>query len=62
MSKNEPARYQGFTGRILLTLENGRIVSERTISAGEHLANLNAFIELARLAGFTITRPDSAKG
>ena len=56
MSKNEPARYQSFTGRILLTLENGRVVSERTISASEHLANLNAFIELARLAGFTIIR------
>lgn len=54
--------YQNFTGRILITFVNGRVVNERTISAGEHLANLNAFIELARLAGFTITRPDSAKG
>lgn len=62
MSKNKSIHYRNFTGRILLTLENGRVVSERTISASEHLANLNAFIELARLAGFTIIPSDSVRG
>lgn len=62
MSKNKPIHYRNFTGRILLTLENGRVVSERTISASEHLASLNAFFDLARLAGFTIIPPDSVRG
>ncbi|HDY8465462.1 TPA: hypothetical protein RRH03_001512 [Klebsiella pneumoniae] len=62
MSKNKSIHYRNFTGRVLLTFENGRIVKERTLFSDEEVSSLNAFFDLARLAGFIIIPPDSVRG
>ncbi len=43
-----------FTGRVLLHVENGTVLSERCLAANEHVATLPAFVELARLAGWRV--------
>ena len=44
-----------YKAQILLTLENGRIISERLLQNGEMVATVPAFIELAEMAGYQIT-------
>ena len=46
-----------FSGRVLVTFENGEIIREQVARPDEHLATLEGFIETARLAGFTIIPP-----
>lgn len=44
-----------YKARILLTMENGKIISERLLQNGEMVATVPAFIELAEMAGYQIT-------
>ncbi|EKS6737840.1 hypothetical protein NTH60_004846 [Enterobacter ludwigii] len=46
-----------FSGRVLVTFENGEIVREQAVRSDEHLATLEGFIETARMAGFTVIPP-----
>jgi len=44
-----------YKAQILLTLENGKIISERLLRDGEMVLTLPDFIELAEMAGYQIT-------
>ncbi|TBL56439.1 hypothetical protein [Hafnia paralvei] len=44
-----------YKAQILLTMENGKIISERLLQNGEMVATVPAFIELAEMAGYQIT-------
>lgn len=46
-----------FSGRVLVTFENGEIIREQVARPDEHMATLEGFIETARLAGFTVIPP-----
>ncbi|HGM5433553.1 TPA: hypothetical protein ACKPY3_000836 [Serratia marcescens] len=46
---------ENYSARIMLTIENGKVVGERMIGAGEILATLDTFIELAQRAGRHVT-------
>ncbi|MFA1020130.1 hypothetical protein AB8780_21120 [Enterobacter sp. SAT-E-asb] len=46
-----------FSGRVMVTFENGEVISEQAVRSDEHLATLEGFIETARLAGFTVIPP-----
>ncbi|WP_422630684.1 BRO-N domain-containing protein [Photorhabdus temperata] len=43
-----------FNGQILMTFENGTAVSQKTLHPGEKVLTLNAFMELAKKAGYLI--------
>ncbi|WP_050569850.1 hypothetical protein [Dickeya sp. NCPPB 3274] len=43
-----------FTGRVLVYVENGRATNDRRLFDDEHVACLDAFLELARLAGWQV--------
>lgn len=43
-----------YKAQILLTLENGKIISERLLRDGEMVLTLPSFIELAEMAGYQI--------
>lgn len=47
-----------FTGRVLVYVDNGKATGDRTLSESEHIASLNAFLDLARMAGYQIQAPD----
>lgn len=44
-----------YKARILLTLENGKIISEQLLENGVMVLTLPDFIELAEMAGYQIT-------
>ncbi|MMZ42893.1 hypothetical protein D3C76_1523670 [compost metagenome] len=46
---------ENYSARIMLTIENGKVTSERMIGDGEILATLDTFIELAQRAGWHVT-------
>lgn len=46
--------------RILITFRNGEIIKTRAIGADEHVATLEAFIELARCAHYIVIHKDDA--
>lgn len=46
---------ESYSARIMLTIENGKVTSERMIDDGEILATLDTFIELAQRAGWHVT-------
>jgi hypothetical protein len=46
---------ENYSARIMLTIENGKVVDERMIRDGEILATLDTFIELAQRAGWYVT-------
>jgi hypothetical protein len=48
-----------FSGRVLVTFENGEIIREQAVRSDEHLATLEGFIETARLAGFIVIPPET---
>ncbi|MDT0205767.1 hypothetical protein [Serratia marcescens] len=50
-----PGIADNYSARIMLTIENGKVVSERMIGAGEILATFDIFIELAQRAGWHVT-------
>ncbi|ULR31769.1 hypothetical protein MJO48_03405 [Dickeya fangzhongdai] len=43
-----------FTGRVLVYVKNGRATSDRRLFDDEHVACLDTFLELARLAGWQV--------
>ncbi len=55
-----PGIAENYSARIMLTIENGKVVGERMIGDGEILATLSTFIELAQRAGWHVSpeRPD----
>ncbi|EMM7533063.1 hypothetical protein RVW77_001816 [Citrobacter braakii] len=38
----------GFTGRVVLHIENGRVICDRRLFDDEHICSLATFIEMAR--------------
>ena len=48
-------------GRVLITCKDGAISSVRVVQDNEHMASLKALLELARLAGYTVTKNDGAE-
>ncbi|EES3718410.1 MULTISPECIES: hypothetical protein [Escherichia] len=47
------------TCRAVIKREEGRVVSMRVLSDDERIASLMAFLELAEIAGYTITPPEA---
>ncbi|HIE1305787.1 TPA: hypothetical protein ACXJRF_000648 [Serratia marcescens] len=46
------------TGKIVITCDNGSITGTRIVKENEYVASLNALIELAKSAGYSVVRPD----
>ena len=47
-------------GRVLLRCEGGRITSARTLRDNEHVASLNALIDMAKQSGYSVVSPDGS--
>lgn len=45
-------------GRVLLRCEGGQIMSARTLRDNEHVASLNALIDIAKQSGYSVVSPD----
>ncbi|MEF3137468.1 hypothetical protein J8995_18560 [Klebsiella quasipneumoniae subsp. quasipneumoniae] len=43
-----------FTGRVVVHIENGRVICDRQLFDDEHICSLATFIEMARDAGMRI--------
>lgn len=43
-----------FTGRVVIHFENGRAICNRRLLDKEHIASLDGFLELARIAGYSV--------
>ncbi|EPY4330032.1 hypothetical protein ACXDJA_005902 [Klebsiella variicola] len=43
-----------FTGRVVVHIENGRVICDRRLFDDEHICSLATFIEMARDAGLRI--------
>ncbi|UUE08741.1 hypothetical protein NMX13_13750 [Dickeya zeae] len=46
-----------FSGRVLVYVEHGIATNDRRLFDDEHVACLDAFLELARLAGWQVVAP-----
>jgi len=47
-----------FSGRVLLSLMNGELQSDRSLRDDEHIASLQSFLELATMAGYQVIPPE----
>lgn len=47
-----------YDGRVLLRCEGGRITSARKLRDNEHVASLNALIDMAKQSGYSVVSPD----
>ncbi|QHC44684.1 hypothetical protein EFZ62_06760 [Serratia marcescens] len=47
-----------YDGRVLLRCEGGRVTSARTLRDDEHVASLNALIDIAKQSGYSVVSPD----
>ncbi|RLM02140.1 hypothetical protein BIY27_25700 [Gibbsiella quercinecans] len=56
--QQKPDSKATYSGRVLITLENGNIISERVVGCHEHVASLYAFVELAQAAGWHVSPPE----
>ncbi|WJV61025.1 hypothetical protein PCO87_14250 [Pectobacteriaceae bacterium C52] len=45
--------------RVLIKCEHGQVVSVRIVGDDEHIATLNALIDLAKSAGYKIVTPNN---
>ncbi|KAB5494657.1 hypothetical protein F8564_19835 [Serratia sp. RJAL6] len=45
-------------GRMVISCEYGVITGIRVVKDNEHIASLNALIDLAKSAGYSVVRPD----
>lgn len=45
-------------GRVLLRCEDGQITSARILRDNEHVASLNALIDMAKQSGYSVVSPD----
>jgi hypothetical protein len=43
-----------FTGRVVVHFEKGRAICDRRLHESEHVATLDEFLELARMAGYKV--------
>ncbi|HCE8967050.1 hypothetical protein JEK36_25145 [Klebsiella pneumoniae] len=48
-----------FTGRVVVHIENGRVICDRRLFDDEHICSLATFIEMARDAGLRIEEETS---
>ncbi|MGP0842567.1 MULTISPECIES: hypothetical protein [Serratia] len=46
------------TGRVIFTCDHGVITGTRILKDNECIASLNALIDLAKSAGYSVVRPD----
>ncbi|MGP0834047.1 hypothetical protein [Serratia sp. CY85251] len=46
------------TGRMVISCKNGVITGTRIVKDNEHVASLNALIDLAKSSGYSVVRPD----
>ncbi|WP_227136554.1 hypothetical protein [Kosakonia radicincitans] len=51
-----------FSGRVVVHLKDGRAIADYCLNQADHISTLTGFIELARLAGWTVTPPDQSEG
>ncbi|MBD2815791.1 phage antirepressor N-terminal domain-containing protein [Xenorhabdus sp. Flor] len=49
-----PHSYRGFTGRLLMSVENGEVLYSQVLTSGYHVATINDFMEIAQRAGYMI--------
>ncbi len=47
-----------YEGRVLLRCEGGRITSVRPLRDNEHVASLNALIDIAKQSGYSVVSSD----
>lgn len=45
-------------GRVLFIYNDGAVIGLRIIKENEHIASLNALIDLAKSAGYSVVMPD----
>ncbi|WP_337261246.1 MULTISPECIES: hypothetical protein [unclassified Serratia (in: enterobacteria)] len=50
----------GYSGSILTTYQDGKVIGERIIYEDEHVSSLEAFIEIAQAAGWHVSLPESS--
>lgn len=50
-----------FTGRVVLYIENGRVICDRQLLDDEHVCSLDSFIEIAREAGIRFEEISNAQ-
>lgn len=60
IEKTEVGEHIPDNGRVLLTCKNGK-VSIRVVHDDEHVASLNALLELAEMAGFVVVKKNDTK-
>ncbi|MDC9623917.1 ORF6N domain-containing protein [Xenorhabdus sp. XENO-7] len=49
-----PYGYSGFTGRLLMELENGETIYSQALTPKHHVSTLNDFMEIAQRAGYLL--------
>ncbi|WP_275372491.1 ORF6N domain-containing protein, partial [Xenorhabdus bovienii] len=49
-----PNGYSGFTGRLLMELENGETIYSQALTPKHHVSTLNDFMEIAQRAGYLL--------
>lgn len=57
--QQNPGNNAHFSGRILQTFENGKLIGERVVCSNDHVSSFEAFIDLARLAGWHVSPPEA---
>jgi len=58
-TQQKPSNNAPFSGRILQTFENGKLINERVVCSNDHVSSFEAFIDLARLAGWHVSPPEA---
>ncbi|WEA51112.1 hypothetical protein PWO23_08605 [Serratia marcescens] len=46
------------TGKMVITCKDGAITSTRIVKDNEHVASLNALIDMAKQSGYSVVSPD----
>ncbi|TKI06390.1 hypothetical protein FCN80_10240 [Martelella alba] len=54
---SEIIKYVPASCRVMITIENGHFITYRVLADDEHIASINAFVEIAKLAGYTVQHP-----
>ncbi|CDG96667.1 conserved hypothetical protein [Xenorhabdus bovienii str. puntauvense] len=50
--------YSGFSGKLLMELENGEVVYSSALTPNHHVATINDFMEIAQRAGYLLIRKE----
>ncbi|WP_072032495.1 MULTISPECIES: ORF6N domain-containing protein [Xenorhabdus] len=56
-----PNNYSGFTGRLLMELENGEVLYSQVLTSKHHVSTLNDFMEIAQRAGYLLIHKEDMK-